>query len=115
MMRMMVMIKMMVMMMMGMGMIMMTGMGMIMLFRQLKSLCCTLGCTAVVQAICHKTIEPIAREARFARVGNTLRLARGDQTQEKNGRLGFFTLSLLVEIFDISPNWPCIEILNFST
>ena len=75
MMRMMVMIKMMVMMMMGMGMIVM--------FRQLKSLCCTLGCTAVVQAICHKTIEPIAREARFARVGNTLRLARGDQTQEK--------------------------------
>ena len=75
MMRMMVMIKMMVMMMMGMG--------MIMLFRQLKSLCCTLGCTAVAQAICHKTIEPIAREARFARVGNTLRLARGDQTQEK--------------------------------
>ena len=62
---------------------MMMGMGMIMLFRQLKSLCCTLGCTAVVQAICHKTIEPIAREARFARVGNTLRLARGDQTQEK--------------------------------
>ena len=49
MMRMMVMIKMMVMMMMGMGMIVM--------FRQLKSLCCTLGCTAVVQAICHKTID----------------------------------------------------------
>ena len=75
MMRMMVMIKMMVMMMMGMGMIVM--------FRQLKSLCCTLGCTAVVQAICHKTIEPIAREARFVRVANTLRLDRGDQTQEK--------------------------------
>ena len=39
MMRMMVLIKTMVMMMMGMG--------MIMLFRQLKSLCCTLGYTAV--------------------------------------------------------------------
>ena len=75
MMRMMVLIKTMVMMMMGMGMIIM--------FRQLESLCCTLGCTAVVQAICHKTIEPIAREARFARVANTLRLDRGDQTQEK--------------------------------
>ena len=34
-------------------------------------------------AICHNTIEPIAREARFARVANTLRLDRGDQTQEK--------------------------------
>ena len=54
-----------------------------MMFRQLESLCCTSGCTAVAQAICHNTIEPIAREARFARVANTLRLDRGDQTQEK--------------------------------
>ena len=93
MMRMMVLIKTMVMMMMGMRMMMMMGMGMmmmmgmIMLFRQLKSLCCTLGCTAVARAICHKTIEPIAREARFARVANTLRLARGDQTQEEKNLL----------------------------
>ena len=84
MMRMMVLIKTMVMMMMGMGMMMMMiGMGMMMMFRQLESLCCTSGCTAVAQAICHNTIEPIAREARFARVANTLRLDRGDQTQEK--------------------------------
>ena len=75
MMRTMVLIKTMVMMMMGMGMLMM--------FRQLESLCCTLGCTAVALAICHNTIEPIAREARFVRVANTLRLDRGDQTQEK--------------------------------
>ena len=34
-------------------------------------------------AICQNTIEPIAREARFARVATTLRLARDDQTQEK--------------------------------
>ena len=75
MMRMMVLIKTIV--------IMMMGMGMMMMFRQLESLCCTSGCTAVAQAICHNTIEPIAREARFARVANTLRLDRGDQTQEK--------------------------------
>ena len=100
-MRMMVLIKTMVMMMMGMGMIMM--MGMMIMFRQLESLCCTLGCTAVALAICHNTIEPIAREARFVRVANTLRLDRGDQNLSATQSFDFckcqmLKLSDLIEI-----------------